>query len=112
MGRVTPEHKVKVRVKRILDQYRDYLYAHWPVQMGFGAPTLDCNGSLKPPHLENGIPFSIETKAPGKKPTARQIQTMQEMRKGGIKIFVIDGTDVFPYSNLERWLARQFIQKP
>lgn len=106
MGRVTPESKVKKRVKAILDRYKPFLYAHWPVQMGFGAPTLDCNGAIL------GTSFSIETKAPGKKPTQRQINTMKEMHDAGIKIFLIDGTDKFPYTPLEVWLARQFKRKP
>lgn len=98
---MTPEGKVKERVKRILKRYHPVLYAHWPVQAGFGSPTLDCNGALL------GRAFSIETKAPGKKPTARQLDTMIEMKAAGIKIFLIDGAK-FPYTTLEVWLARTY----
>lgn len=110
MGRSTPEGKVKAKVKAILHVYGEHLYAHWPVQNGFGAPTLDCNGSIKSPYMEHGAPFSIETKAPGKKPTKRQILTMQEMHKAGIKIFLIDG-ETYGYEPLKRWLALQFKRK-
>jgi hypothetical protein len=101
---MTPEGKVKVRVKRILDRYKPALYAHWPVQTGFGAPTLDCNGALW------GQAFSIETKAAGKRPTARQIETMREMKAAGIKIFLIDGGK-FPYTPLEVWLAKTYHER-
>jgi hypothetical protein len=100
----TPEGKVKVRVKRILAKHRPQLYAHWPVQTGFGAPTLDCVGAIF------GRAFSIETKAPGKKPTPRQITTMQEMKAAGYKIFLIDG-EKYPYTTLEIWLAQQYKQR-
>jgi hypothetical protein len=101
MGIITPEGRVKDRVKRILAQHKPQLYAHWPVQIGYGAPTLDCIGWIF------GQAFAIETKTPGKKPTPRQIQTMREMKMGGAKIFLIDG-EKFPYQSLEVWLARQY----
>lgn len=97
----TPEGKVKDRVKRILQQHKPQLYAHWPVQTGFGAPTLDCTGAIF------GRAFAIETKAPGKIPTPRQISTMLEMKKAGYKLFVIDGGK-YPYQPLEVWLAQQY----
>ena len=37
-----PEGKVKDRVKRLLKKYGCYQF--WPVQTGYGAPTLDCLG--------------------------------------------------------------------
>lgn len=100
----TPESKVKARVKLILAKHKPQLYAHWPVQAGFGSPTLDCNGAIL------GKAFAIETKAPGKKPTPRQISTMVDMKRAGYKIFVIDGVK-FPYDVLEKWLALQYKQR-
>lgn len=100
----TPESKVKARVKRILDQYKPALYAHWPVQTGFGAPTLDCVGAFY------GRAFAIETKAAGKKPTARQIATMREMKCAEIKLFLIDGEN-FSYRPLQEWLARVYAER-
>ncbi len=101
---MTPEGKVKERVKRILKRYHPALYEEWPVRAGYGSPTLDCIGWLL------GQAFAIETKAPGKKPTARQIETMRAMKEGGAKIFLIDG-EKFPYTTLERWLARTYHER-
>lgn len=80
---MTPEGKVKAKVKALLQPYRPALYAHWPVQTGFGAPTLDCNGAL------NGHAFAIETKAPGEELTDRQLLTKAEMEQAGYRVFVI-----------------------
>lgn len=88
----TPEGKVKNKVKKILDKYGAYYFM--PVQTGFGAATLDILACYK------GEFFAIETKAPGKKPTARQELTIERMEKAGATVFVIDGdTDA-----LERFL--------
>ena len=108
----TPEGHVKACVKKLLKRYIDegYVYAHWPVQAGYGAPTLDCNGSCR------GRSFAIETKAPGEKLTPRQELTKQQMEAAGIKVFVIgqqkyEGWDLvagsYPYSgmaDLDAWL--------
>lgn len=77
----TPEGKVKDRVKRILKQYECYQF--WPVQTGYGAPTLDCIACCA------GQFFAIETKAPGKRPTPRQRLTMEDMEAAQGKVFVI-----------------------
>ena len=77
----TPEGKVKDRVKRILKKHGCYQF--WPVQTGYGAPTLDCLG------CHNGFFFGIETKAPGKHPTPRQMLTIDDMTAAHGKVFVI-----------------------
>ena len=77
----TPEGKVKDKVKRLLKKYDCYQF--WPVQSGYGAPTLDCLGCC------NGFFFGIETKAPGKHPTPRQRLTMEDMESAHGKVFVI-----------------------
>lgn len=95
----TPEGKVKAQVKRALNTLRDKgypVYYHMPVQNGMGKPTLDFVGCIK------GAFFAIETKAPGRKPTDRQIDTMEEMRKAGAHVFVYDGTNP---EVLAGWLA-------
>jgi hypothetical protein len=81
---MTPEGRVKAQVKKILAGYED-LWQHWAVQNGMGTPTLDCTGWYR------GRAFAIETKAPGKEPTPRQIITIDKMEKAGGKVFVIDG---------------------
>lgn len=77
----TPEGKVKDKVKRLLKKYNCYQF--WPVQTGYGAPTLDCIG------CHNGFFFGIETKAPGKHPTPRQHMTMADMLDSKAAVFVI-----------------------
>lgn len=100
---MTPEGRVKAKVKALLKEFN--VYQHWPVQAGYGKPCLDCHGCHK------GRYFAIETKAPGKHPTPRQQITLEEIRTAGGAIFVI-GTykaddRAFPYSGmkeLHEWL--------
>lgn len=68
----TPEGKLKDQVKAFLKERGAYY--HMPVQTGYGVPTLDFIGCCM------GRFFAIETKAPGKKPTARQNLTIREMQ--------------------------------
>lgn len=88
---MTPEGKVKTRVKKILAKFKPKLWDHWPVQSGYGAPTLDCTGAI------SGRAFAIETKAPGEHPTPRQQLTIEEMRAAGIRVFVIGESVVDGY---------------
>ena len=81
---MTPEGKVKAKVNRALYNW-DHVYKFMPVQMGFGAATLDYLISV------NGYFLGIETKAPGKKPTDRQLQTMAQIVAAGGTVLVIDG---------------------
>jgi hypothetical protein len=70
---LTPEGKVKAAVKRVLARYPES-YFFMPVQAGFGKKTLDfliCH---------YGEFIAIETKAPGKKPTPLQDDTIREIR--------------------------------
>jgi hypothetical protein len=73
-------------VKRAVKDQLDMLGAfhHWPVQMGIGAACLDCHGCYQ------GRYFAIETKAPGKTPTARQELTIAAIRAAGGLVLVID----------------------
>ncbi len=77
----TPESKVKERVKRLLRAYN--VYYHCPVMNGMGSPTLDfvC--------CHNGRYLTIETKAPGKKPTPRQELTLGQVARAGGYVFVV-----------------------
>jgi hypothetical protein len=72
---------VKLRLKEL------GAYQHWPVQNGMGAPCLDCHGCF------DGLYFGIETKAPGKLPTARQQATIRQIRDAGGLTFVIDSLE-------------------
>ena len=93
---MTPEGKVKDKVKKLLKEAGAYY--HMPVQNGMGAPTLDFVG------CHQGNFFAIETKAPGKKPTPRQEQTIADMRRARAAVFVVDGSEE-TVASLRAWLA-------
>jgi hypothetical protein len=78
---MTPEGKVKNKVKALLKKYD--AYQHWPVQTGYGAACLDCHGCYK------GLYYAVETKAPGKRPTPRQVISIEDIENAGGKVFVI-----------------------
>lgn len=82
---MTPEGAVKAKVKKVLAKYGEDLDAFWPVQNGMGTPALDCSVCYFGQHIE------IETKAPGKQLTPRQLITAEKKEKAGAKVFVIDG---------------------
>ena len=92
----TPEGKVKARVSQIL-KHADNCYYFMPVQTGYGSPTLDYLGSSR------GRAFAIETKAPGKKPTVRQLAIIKDMKRAEMKVFVIDGMPN-QYERLRLWM--------
>lgn len=91
---MTPEGKVKARVKALLKRLSAYY--HMPVQNGMGAPSLDFIG------CHAGRFFAIETKAGNKDMTDRQKQTASEMRKAGGEVFLVN--DVQGLTELEQWL--------
>ena len=81
---MTPEGRIKAKINKVLAQWEG-VYKFMPVQQGLGATTLDyliCVNS----HF-----LGIEAKAPGKKPTPRQLLTIQKIRDAGGTAFVIDG---------------------
>jgi hypothetical protein len=77
----TPEGKVKAKVKSLLKQYG--AYQHWPVQTGYGSACLDCHGS------HQGLYYAVETKAPGKTLTPRQLLTKDAIEESGGKVFIV-----------------------
>ena len=97
---MTPEGKVKELVKRALKAAGAYY--HMPVQNGMGAPTLDFIGCHK------GTFIAVETKAPGKKPTPRQVLTIEAMRESGALVYVVDGPETLePLVNMLVTLSRK-----
>lgn len=92
---MTPEGRVKEKVKTLLRSHKAYW--HCPVQNGMGAPALDFM------HIQIlGVPvFAIETKAPGEKPTVRQQRTIDSIRAAGGTVFVIDGD----FEEIGQWLS-------
>ena len=93
---VTPEARIKKKIKAILDIYKGRIYVHMPVPYGYGVPTLDYYGAFY------GHAFAIEAKAPGKDLTLRQTGTMLSMEAAGMKVFVIDDDETV--EQLGDWL--------
>lgn len=91
---LTPEGKVKKKVSALLKKYNAYY--HMPVQAGYGAVALDYHVCYY------GHYAAIETKAPGKKPTKLQKNTMEQVEEAGGWVFVIDGDEGL--RKLEEWL--------
>jgi hypothetical protein len=80
---VTPEGKVKEKVKKVLKEFG--VYYHMPVQNGMGKPSLDFVCCHK------GRFVAIETKTEKGKLTLRQQVTIDEMQKAGAIVLVIRG---------------------
>lgn len=91
---MTPEGKIKEKVKSVLRNYMTYW--HCPVQNGMGAPSLDFVGCYR------GMFFAIETKAGNKKPTPRQVTTIEDMQAAGAEVFVVN--EVSGLEELKNWL--------
>lgn len=90
---MTPEGRVKKKVSALLKSTQG-VYYFMPVPSGYGESSLDYIGC----HM--GRSFFIETKAPGKRPTDRQMQTIAAIERAGGAVFVIDGDT----TELEQWL--------
>ena len=93
---MTPEGKVKAKVKKILAEMGAY-YA-MPQGTGFassGVPDfLVCKG---------GLFYGIECKANGNKPTALQNKHLEDIRKAGGVALIVDETNV---DNLRKEMNR------
>jgi Holliday junction resolvase len=81
---MTPEGKVKLKLKKILDKLGAYYF--FPATGGYG---------------RNGVPdvvgciagkFAVECKAVGGKPTALQLRELEKIRRAGGIAFIYDGT--------------------
>jgi len=92
---MTPEGKVKDLIKKFLKSVPECYY-HMPVMNGMGAPTLDFVCCYK------GRYFVIEAKAPGKRPTAVQIDTMTKILEAGGQTFVVD--DEASLQTVRNWM--------
>lgn len=98
---MTPEGKVKAKVKQLFKEYEWQIYYFMPVQTGYGGPGLDFHCSAF------GKAFYVETKAPGKDLTPRQKITAYSMRQSGAKVFVVSGKDSL--KELATWLSEQYL---
>lgn len=70
-----PEARIKADIRAFLLAQGAYVFA--PVQMGMGMTTVDQLVCLK------GKFIGIESKVPGKHPTARQYQALREIEAAG-----------------------------
>lgn len=82
---MTPEGRVKAKVKKALKTLGTDCWQFMPVQTGYGSPALDFLLSVR------GRFVAIETKAPGKKLTPQQETTKAAIETaGGIVLIVWD----------------------
>lgn len=93
----TPEGRVKAKVRDLLRQYKG-MYLYMPVPGGFGQTTLDFLGCYR------GRFFCIETKAPDKKPTLRQMAQLREIDSAMGRTFIIAGVASPVIEELREWL--------
>lgn len=97
MSATTPEAKIKQKIKKVLDNYRnDGIYYHMPVPGGYGTSTLDYLGFFR------GRGFAIEAKRPGGKPTDRQRGTIEAIERAEAAVFVV--SDDVSLTKLDAWL--------
>jgi hypothetical protein len=94
---VTPEGATKRKLRKILQGYVG-IYTYWPVPSGYGRTTLDVLGCYR------GRFFTVETKAPGKKPTLRQQIELESIARAMGETFVIAGEDSPEFGRLRTWL--------
>ncbi len=90
----TPERVEKDKVKAFLATITQRQF--WPVQMGMGAPALDCIACI------NGLYVEIEVKAPGGRYTARQKKIMRDIVAAGGGVFA--GTADQIIEGLKKWM--------
>lgn len=82
---MTPEGRVKQKVKAAIKALPFPVYSFMPVQTGFGSVSLDFLYCIR------GRFVAIETKAPGKKLTPLQNSTKADIEAaGGIVLIVSD----------------------
>ena len=95
---MTPEAKVKARIKKVLAENGAWFYM--PQQFGMGATHLDFICSAKREVQDGDVrsvlweTFFIEAKAPGENPTPRQWAIIERERAAGFRVFVIDDSGV------------------
>ena len=98
--KMTPEGKVKARVRRRLAECPIPVYLFMPVQNGMGEATLDFIGCI------NGQFFAIETKAGRSVMTPRQVATAHRILGASGMVFVLN-EDPATWQLFEQWLVRE-----
>jgi len=90
------ERDIKKKIKQLLDSYEGKVYYFMPVQVGYGATTLDYLGFVC------GLGFAIEAKRPGAKPTVRQGFVIENIQQSQTPVFLVN--DDASLNNLRLWL--------
>jgi hypothetical protein len=96
MKTVVSEARVKVKIKKVLDNYRSYIYYYMPVPGGYGRSTLDYLGFCC------GLGFAIEAKSSVGNPTERQLAIMQQITAVHVPVFIV--RDDASLAQLDQWL--------
>ena len=92
---MTPEGKVKAKVKATLDKLGVYYFM--PTTGGYGRSGIpDIIG------CRNGVFFAIECKANGGKTTALQDKELKRIREGGGFALIVDESNV---ASVPAWLG-------
>jgi len=95
---MTPEGRVKKKLKDLLEPFGKSLYQYWPVGNGMGAPALDVIICF------NGQFLSIELKAGKKQMTDRQVTTAGNINAAGGMTLMINEHE--GWLELQSWLGR------
>ena len=99
---MTPEGKVKARVKKILDSIGAYYFM--PATGGYGRSGVpDIVGCL------NGVFFAIECKANGGKPTALQLREIDRINAVGGFAIVVDEDNAELLESLPKLLGERHL---
>lgn len=101
---MTPEGKIKRSISRLIDRYKG-VYVFMPVPSGYGKSSLDYLLCV------DGIFVAIEAKAPGKKPTDRQKKIMEDIKRAGGVVLLIDSEACTDLDRLDDILWRRAKQR-
>jgi len=97
---MTPERRVKVKVKKVLDNINAYNFT--PVTGGYGRSgvpdIIACYG---------GRFIAVECKANGNKPTALQLDNLQDIQYCGGLAFVVDENNINEFERTMYELAEK-----
>lgn len=100
---MTPEGRIKAKVKRRLAALDDRAWVFMPVQKGMGIPALDFLLCIK------GHFVAIETKAdPTKKLTPQQHTTVGRMIDAGGRVYVVHDDGTLDYCMAQLALLERF----
>ena len=101
---MTPEKKIKNKVKKVLDNLSCYYFM--PATGGYGA-----SGVPDIIACWRGIFYGIECKANGNKPTSLQMKHLTDIHfAGGISI-VVDETNIDDLENIMRKAKNEYSDK-